>query len=169
MNPVAIARPKTMAQASELLGASGGRMLFLGLGTVIVASLSVASMASSISWGWTLLIALIPADYFAHEQRPPSRWAHLHPVLRFVVFVARNIVGPLLVLAGIALLMLPGQGILTIVVGFLVLDMPGKYTLERWIVGKRMVHKPLNWIRAKRGRTALQIYQHAHPQESPNL
>ncbi|MGD1916543.1 MAG: PGPGW domain-containing protein [Phycisphaerales bacterium] len=135
------------------------------LWSVGIASAAVF-VASLVAMPW--LIALIPADYFAHEQRPPSRWAHLHPVLRFVVFVARNIVGTLLVLAGIAMLMLPGQGILTIVVGFLVLDMPGKYTLERWIVGKRMVHKPLNWIRAKRGRTALQIYQHAHPQESPN-
>ena len=136
------------------------------LWSVGIASAAVF-VASLVAMPW--LIAFIPADYFAHEQRPPSRWAHLHPVLRFVVFVARNIVGTLLVLAGIAMLMLPGQGILTIVVGFLVLDMPGKYTLERWIVGKRMVHKPLNSIRAKRGRTALQIYQHAHPQESPNL
>ena len=133
-------------------------------------SIGIASatffVASLITMPW--LVALIPADYFAHEQRPSSRWAHLHPVLRAVVFIVRNAVGMMLVLAGVAMLMLPGQGLLTIVVGFLVLDAPGKYTLERWIVGKRVVHKPINWIRAKRGRTRLEVYERTLPKEDPD-
>jgi hypothetical protein len=44
---------------------------------------------------------------------------------------------------------LPGQGLLTIVVGLLLIDFPGKYSLERRLAGQSHVFRMLNWIRRK--------------------
>ena len=103
------------------------------------------------------LVARLPADYFAHDERPPSRWAREHPALRLTIFVVRNVLGVMLVVSGVAMLVLPGQGILTIVAGFVLMDFPKKYAIERWIICKRLVHRPINWIRTRRDRPPLRL------------
>ena len=55
------------------------------------------------------------------------------------------------------MLVLPGQGLLTIVTGFLFLDYPGKYKLERKIVSTPIILKGLNWIRSKSNKPPLKI------------
>ena len=47
------------------------------------------------------------------------------------------------------MLVLPGQGILTILIGVVMLDVPGKYRLERWFVRRRGVASTMNKLRAK--------------------
>ena len=49
--------------------------------------------------------------------------------------------------AGIAMLVLPGQGVLTIVIGIMLLDFPGKYRFERRLVAYGPVLKAINGIR----------------------
>lgn len=114
-------------------------LVFLGLSSVV---LFVASLVV-VPW----LVARLPADYFAHSERehpPPA-----HPAWRLTVLVAKNLLGAALVLAGIAMLVLPGQGILSILAGVMLMDFPGKYQLERRIVGQPTVLAALNWIRAR--------------------
>ena len=41
----------------------------------------------------------------------------------------RNAVGLVLVTAGLAMLVLPGQGIITLLVGIILMDFPGKHRL----------------------------------------
>ena len=60
-------------------------------------------------------------------------------------------------MAGIIMLALPGQGILTILVGLMLVDFPGKYGAERWVVGQRSVLKGINWIRTKSGKPRLVV------------
>ncbi len=62
----------------------------------------------------------------------------------------------MLVLAGIAMLVLPGQGVLTIVVGLVLMNFPGKYRLERWMATRRPIWKSLNWLRRKARRPELE-------------
>jgi len=112
-----------------------------------------------------LLLARIPADYFAHEQRPPSRWAHHKSALRLAILIIRNCLGLTVILAGVAMLMLPGQGLLTIVAGLVIMDFPGKYAFERWLVRKRLVYNPINWIRRKRGVAPLRVFEPHIPGE----
>jgi len=50
---------------------------------------------------------------------------------------------------GLFMLVLPGQGILTILAGLVLLDFPGKFLFLRWLVRKEKVLKSLNWIRKK--------------------
>ncbi|MCC6426338.1 MAG: hypothetical protein IT435_05915 [Phycisphaerales bacterium] len=98
-----------------------------------------------------LIVARIPADYFSHNKRPPSPWAVEHPTWRWPVRIARNIAGWILLLAGLAMLVLPGPGIIGILVGLMLVEFPGKYRVERWLVSHRPVMNALGWIRRRRG------------------
>lgn len=93
----------------------------------------------------------IPADYFAHDRRPSGRFAKRYWVLRITLIVIKNLLAIVLLLAGVAMLVLPGQGLLTILVGFLLLDLPGKYRMEKWLVRRRVIAIPLNWLRKRKG------------------
>ena len=50
------------------------------------------------------------------------------------------------------MLVTPGQGVLTIVVGMLLFDFPGKFRLERWLVTRPTVWRSINWLRERAGR-----------------
>lgn len=86
-------------------------------------------------------IALLPPDYFEDERLHTA--PRLGPGLRLL----RNLLGGLVVLAGIAMLVLPGQGLLTIVAGLVLMDFPGKRKLERALVARPGVLAAINWLR----------------------
>lgn len=93
----------------------------------------------------------IPTDYFAHDRRPSSRFARRHWALRVGLIITKNLLAVVLLVAGIAMLVLPGQGLLTILVGFLLMDMPGKYRMEKWLMQRRCINRPVNWLRKRKG------------------
>lgn len=72
-----------------------------------------------------------------------------------MLLTAKNLLGYALVMAGIAMLVLPGQGMLTILVGILFLDFPGKYWFERWVVARSPVLQSINWLRRRAGHPPL--------------
>lgn len=98
------------------------------------------------------LIGRLRPDYFlTHRQKLETR-RRRHPALTMVILVIRNGIGLVLVGAGIAMLILPGQGFLTILVGICVMDVPGKRRLiDRLVCGPR-IQRALNWIRRKEGK-----------------
>jgi hypothetical protein len=105
-----------------------------------------------------VLIVRIPGDYFADTRR--HGWhpvARRHPVMRLVLLIGKNLLGWVIILLGIAMLVLPGQGILTILVGMILINFPGKYRLERWFVTRGPVLKTINLIRQRSGREPLDI------------
>ena len=103
------------------------------------------------------LVVRIPADYFCEPRRHRLPWADQHPVVRAALLVAKNLLGCVFLLAGTVMLVLPGQGILTILVGVVLLDFPGKYHLERWFIARRPVLRPINWLRRRAGRAPLLV------------
>lgn len=78
-----------------------------------------------------------------------------HPVLRLIGLGLKNAVGVLLFLAGVAMIVLPGQGLLTMLIGISLLDFPGKRHLERRLVGQPAVLRTINKLREKFGRPPL--------------
>jgi hypothetical protein len=110
-------------------------------------------IASLLSLPW--LVAQIPDDYFLPDKRQPAEWKEQHPLVRLLALVGKNLIGLGLILAGILMLFLPGQGILTLVMGALMMDYPGKFQLERKIVKTPAVLKGLNWLRAKANKPPL--------------
>jgi hypothetical protein len=106
-----------------------------------------------------VLVVRLPADYFAfpgHRRRP---WLTVHPVLRLLLLVGKNLLGVIFVGAGILMLVLPGQGILTILIGLTLIDFPGKFTFERWLVTRPAVLKSINWLRSKAHREHLVLIE----------
>lgn len=103
------------------------------------------------------LVVRMPADYFHADYRPVLLWSALHPVLRLLVVVGKNLLGVLLFLMGVAMLVLPGQGLLTMLIGLLLTDFPGKYRFERWLVQRAPVLRAVNWLRQRAGRPALRF------------
>ena len=90
----------------------------------------------------------LPADYF--DLRVPQHFlADTHPVLRSVAVAGKNVAGFVLLLAGIAMLVLPGQGVLTILVGVSMMDFPGKRELEAKLISERHVFSGVNKVRTR--------------------
>ena len=105
-----------------------------------------------------MLIVRIPADYFSYKKRHTKRPEKYPPVIRIIVLILKNLMGLVLVLAGILMLVLPGQGLFTMVVGIMMMNFPGKYKLERWIVERGPVLKSINWLRRRAGHDPLLVH-----------
>lgn len=98
------------------------------------------------------VVARLPADHFARERTAPSVPA---TPLRMALRVLKNIAAVLLLLAGVAMLVLPGQGLLTLLVGLALLDVPGKRRAEQRILRIRPVRRAINALRRRAGREPL--------------
>ncbi len=103
-----------------------------------------------------IIISKLPRNYFSQDKRRLSKLHSYHPVVYLVLRLIKNLIGLLLVIAGIVMLVTPGQGILTLLIGLSLMDFPGKYNIERKIVRNTRVFKTLNWIRKKAGALPLE-------------
>ena len=102
----------------------------------------------------TFLIVRMPADYFVRGRTPTGpTWKHV------LLLILKNVAGVVLVLVGIVLSLpgIPGQGVLTILVGLMLTDIPGVRALERWIVRRGPVKRALDGIRKKFGKAPLEV------------
>ena len=115
----------------------------------------VVFILSLLSLPW--LVAQIPEDYFLPKKRQPTQWKQLHPIIRLLALIGKNLIGYGLIVAGLLMLFLPGQGILTLVMGLLLVDYPGKFRLERKLVKTPAILNSLNWLRRKAKRPPLVI------------
>ena len=104
-----------------------------------------------------LVIVFLPRDYFVRHRRDPARQTRRHPAVWLTVSILKNVLGAVLILAGVAMLVLPGQGLLAILVGVMLANFPGKYALERRIIGRPAVSNAVNRIRESAGRPPFEI------------
>lgn len=124
-------------------GVSFGASLFL---VTLIGSLLVVGF----------LLVKLPATYF-QEFHSRDLWVDRHPALRLTARSGKNVLGAILVVVGtiMALPGVPGQGLLTILVGFMLLDLPGKRRLERRIVGRPRLLRAINRLRKRFGHPPL--------------
>ena len=111
---------------------------------------SVAAFVGTLIAIPAILIRL-PPDYFKNHHHK-SWFANHHPVIRTIGLTAKNIVGIIFLLAGIAMLVLPGQGLLTMLLGILFIDFPGKHRLEQKLIQHPQILKAINAFREKAGK-----------------
>jgi len=104
---------------------------------------------------WILI--KIPHDYFRAEKRQKRLSEHCPKVVWWIVIVIKNIVGFVLILSGIVMLFTPGQGVLTIIGGIVLMDFPHKYRLIRGIIKNTKILKLINALRAKANREPLSV------------
>jgi hypothetical protein len=103
-----------------------------------------------------MILVRLPADYF--DTRTPRHWMKdHHPVLRLSGLIVKNIVGVVFLLAGFAMLFLPGQGVLTMLIGISLMDFPKKRELEAKMVGQPTVLGVINSMRQKFGKPPLTL------------
>jgi hypothetical protein len=111
----------------------------------------ISFVASVIGLPW--LVARAPADYFVREREPRHGLSLLRAILR-------NAVGLVLLLGGVLMLVLPGQGLLAIVVALSLLDVPGKRRLLRRLVTRPGVARALTWLRRRAGQPPFDLPVH---------
>lgn len=125
------------------------------LSTAIVVGSFVFLLASL--WAVHRFLVTIPPDYFQEKHKRFELWDDSHAVLRWALIVGKNLLGGLLVLLGLPMLIGPGQGLLSILMGLSLLDIPGKRALERRIVQQKGVLAIVNRLRARAGSPPLEF------------
>jgi len=136
---------------SELWASITWGQILLGVG-LFVGSLTLSFAVIAI------VMVKVPKNYFStHYKRdflPGSSF-----IVRWGAVIAKNIFGVFLILLGIVLSLpgVPGQGILTILLGLIMLDIPGKRPLEARIIKRPAVLSAINNLRAKYGKEPLEV------------
>lgn len=104
----------------------------------------------------SVVMVKIPADYF-QQGKPHKLWADKPQIVRYLGIIGKNLLGVALVAVGIVLSLpgVPGQGILTILLGIMLLDFPGRQKLEHKIVSRPQVRNAINKLRARFGKPEL--------------
>ena len=128
---------------TELLGFITWQSILLAvLLFVVTFSISLAIVS--------VIMVKIPADYFK-EDRPSELFADKSPPVRYLLIIGKNLLGVVLVVLGILMSLpgVPGQGILTILLGVMLLDFPGRRRLERKLVSRPQVLNTINKLRHK--------------------
>ena len=97
------------------------------------------------------ILIRLPPDYFQNHHHKPW-FANHHPVVRAVGLFIKNVVAIIFIIAGIAMLVLPGQGLLTMLLGILFLDFPGKHRIESRLIQHPQILKAINALREKAGK-----------------
>ena len=105
----------------------------------------------SIKW----LVALIPEDYFVTKR--VSKIKSENPLIWYLILILKNLVGYSLILGGLIMLVLPGQGLFTIIIGLMLSNYPGKYIIEKKFIAIPTILKSINWLRRKSNRPPLKL------------
>jgi hypothetical protein len=140
--------PDALRPLHELLQYRGV-LVALGVGSIVMFVLSVV--------GVPFFLARLPADYYSKNEQKRLGLTGANRPLRTLLRIAKNLLGALLVVLGIFMLVLPGQGLLTLLVGIMLVDFPGKYRLERRILSSPRVLRVVNVLRKRSGKPPLQI------------
>ena len=103
----------------------------------------------------SLVLVQLPSDHYSRGRIAPLATAHgglVSLLASGAVLVIRNVLGWMFVLAGVAMLVLPGQGLLSIIAGLVLIDFPGKRRIEYRLLASRGVRDAMNWLRRRAGK-----------------
>jgi hypothetical protein len=106
----------------------------------------------------TWILVKLPADHFS-KSRKTKFWAGPRPWIHAAKVIGKNIAGVLLVALGIVLSLpgVPGQGLLTVLLGLMLLDFPGRHRLEQKLLSKPSIVNSINKLRGRFGKKALEL------------
>ena len=136
-----------MTILTDWIQANEQRLQLLGSLSLLLMVITLVALA--------LVVITLPKDYFIRNHRKPHGLTHALPCQGLSLL--KNLIGILFILLGIALLVLPGQGALTILIGLTMTNFPGKYRLERRIIRQRAIHQTLNKIRKLANKPPLEV------------
>lgn len=121
----------------------------LGTSTLIIMVITAIALP--------VVIIKLPEDYFARDPSDAQMSTKTSSLAWTALMLLKNVLGVLMILAGIIMLVLPGQGTLSILIGVALTDFPGKAKLERRLVSQPSVLAALNKVRALAGKRPLRV------------
>jgi len=128
------------------------------LGLVVQASIVVGLALITTAFGIAMVV-FIPPDHFKARREEPQSWWRSHPLLKGSGLVIKNAIGVVFFVLGfvMALPLVPGPGLVFMLLGLSLLDFPGKRNAERRILAVPTVIRFLNDVRARFGRAPLAL------------
>lgn len=121
-----------------------------------LSGLSLLLLVASLA-GVTVLLKWLPKDYFVHPRPDLRERLRLGGPRYWFWLVLRQLLGLVLLLAGIAMLVLPGQGLLTLLAAMSIAEYPGKKALLALLLRRSAVRRSLNAMRRRAGRPPLEF------------
>jgi len=100
-----------------------------------------------------VLLIRIPEDYFLKPRYQRSRLG----IKGLLILLFKNLMGFLLAVMGFIMLFIPGQGLLTMLAGLWLMDLPGKRKMELRLIRHKTVYKSIDYIRKKAGKESLKV------------
>lgn len=125
--------------------------LFAWIGGLSLLTLVISAIAVPI------VIRRMPYDYFLETSEATEEIREQHPVLRMTFLILKNLIGGILLVGGILMLLTPGQGILTMMIGLMLMNFPGKRRFEIWLVSRRPINRAIQWMRKRAGKRPLEL------------
>lgn len=136
---------------SDFFVALTWRKVLLGAAIFLV---SFFANLGIVSW----ILVKLPADHFS-KSRKTKFWSGPRPWLHAAMVIGKNIGGVLLVALGIVLSLpgVPGQGLLTVLLGIMLVDFPGRHRLEQKLLSKPSIVNSINKLRGRFGKKPLEL------------
>ena len=136
---------------SDFFSALTWTKLLIGAAIFLVSLLANLGIVS-------LIMVKLPADHFS-KSRKTKFWAGPRPWLHAAKVIGKNIAGILLVALGVVLSLpgVPGQGLLTVLLGIMLLDFPGRDRLEQKLLSKPSIVNTINSLRERFGKKPLEL------------
>lgn len=118
-------------------------------------ALSVVVTVGGVVAVGVVLVKLPPGYFVAPTARQPL--PNTHPIVRWTVVFLRNLLGATLVVLGVIMSVpgIPGPGIMTMVVGLMVMDFAEKRRWTNWVISRPPILRTANGLRRKYGKPPL--------------
>ncbi|MBL8734778.1 MAG: hypothetical protein JNN13_20545 [Planctomycetes bacterium] len=113
------------------------------LGWMFVGSIASAVLMAALL---PVVVLRLPVDYFAPSRQVSQQRRSLGA---WFLLGIKNLIGAVFLVVGLIMVILPGQGILTMFVGLLLVDLPGKRGLERRMVSWPVIRGYLDRLRRR--------------------
>jgi hypothetical protein len=138
------------------------------LGLALQAAIVIGIIALTTAFGVAVVIS-IPPDHFSSKRPVTESWWDKDPLLRATVLTLKNALGGILAVLGfiMALPLVPGPGLVFILIGVSLIDFPGKRKAERRLLAVPSVTRFLNEVRARFGRAPLVLDDPEHRDQPP--
>ena len=140
MNDLWQALQQCYSQNESLVHWLGSLSVLMFLGTLVVVP---------------VVIVALPHDFLARREQAAG------PVLLRVWYypylILKNVAGFAFILAGLLMLVLPGQGLLTMFLGLALINFPRKRALIRRLVGQRRIIRAINRLRRRFSKPSLEL------------
>jgi hypothetical protein len=105
----------------------------------------------------SVILVKLPKDHFKSDKS--KRVTGSNATVRVLKIIGKNLAGVLLIALGVVLSVpgVPGQGLLTILLGVMLVDFPGKDRLEQKLLSRPGIINTINRLRGRFGKPALDL------------